>query len=157
MAVKSKAPARGVSSRQDLGIIEAIKYNDAAGASKVIIVDAPIKRAVAAPENVGTGKYVKITGTSYTLDLLGRAYDTAATYQKGDVVSQGTDIYLCQADQVTGTFDAQYWQKVAPKQIASIPCTAGAVVTTGRWHNTVTVAGFLVDDDSDISYNRVRD
>lgn len=153
----SRKPQRNTSTRQDLGNIQAIKYNDAAGADKMIIVDPPIKRAIVGSEIIGSGSYAKITGTSYTLDLLGRVYDTSITYQKGDVVSQGTDIYLAQADQITGTFDPLKWQKVAPKQIASIPCLAGAVVTTGRWHNTVTVVGFLVDDESLIKHIRIRD
>lgn len=157
MAVNARKPQRNTSTKQDLGNIEAISYNDAAGAKKVIVIDAPIKRAVAGGEEVGAGRYVKITGTSYTLDLINQDYNTGIMYQKGDVVAQGGNIYLAQDDNITGTFDATKWQLVAPKQISSIPCTAGAVVTTGRWHNTVTVAGFLVDEDSAIKHIRIRD
>lgn len=157
MAVKARQPQRNTRTVQDLGNIESIRYNDAAGASKVIVVDAPIKRAVLASEDVGPGKYVKITGTQYTLDLLNKAYDSTYEYQRGDVVSESGNIYLAQADNITGVFDATKWLKVAPKQIANIPCAAGAVVTTGRWHNSVTVVGFLVDDESAIKHIRVRD
>lgn len=157
MAVSPKSPIRTISTRQDLGSIEAIKYNDATGAGKVIIVEPAIQRTVGASEIVGPGKYVKVTGTSYTLDLLGKAYSAAATYQRGDVVSQGADIYLAMEDSITGVFDASKWRRVAPKQISAIPIVAGSVVTTGRWHNTVTAAGFLVDDDSMIAHIRVRD
>lgn len=157
MDIKPKAPVRNVKTRQDLGSIEAIKYNDAAGAGKVILVEPVVKKAVSAGEKVGAGKYVKVTGTSYTLDLLDKAYDSGSEYQKGDVVTQSGDIYLCMQDNVTGTFDASKWKKVAPKQVGPVTITAGAVVNTGRWHNTVSVAGFLVDDETDMRHYRVRD
>lgn len=157
MAVTPKEPIRNISARQDSGATDSIKYNDSAGADKVIIIDPPIKKAVGAGEVVGPGAYVKITGTSYTLDLINRAYDTSKTYQKGDVVTQGSDIYMAMQDSITGTFDSSKWKKVAPKQISSIPVNAGDTVTTGRWHNTVTVAGFLVDDRSVIKHTRHRD
>ena len=154
---KPKEPIRNAGTRQDLGSIEAIAYNDAAGAKKVMLVDAPIKRTVSINEIVGAGKFVKITGTSYTLDLLGRAYSSSLFYVKGDVVTESTSVYMALEDNITGTFDATKWTKVADKQIASIPVAAGTVVTTGRWHNSVSVAGFLVDDSSEIKYTRTRD
>lgn len=157
MAINPKAPIRTASSRQDLGSIEAIAYNDAAGSRKVIIVDAPVSRVVAVNENVGAGKFVRITGSTYTLDLIGKDYNASNTYQRGDVVANGSYVYLCQQDSVTGTFDASKWMQVADKQIASIPVNPYTVVTTGRWHNTVTVAGFLIDDESSIPYTRIRD
>lgn len=157
MSQSVKRPIRRTRANQDLGAIQSIKYNDATGSDKVIIVEPAIKAAVGASEIVGAGKYVKVTGTTYTLDLLGSAYDPAINYQKGDVVSQGTDIYLAMNDNITGAFDATKWRLVAPKTIGPIAITAGSVVTTGRWHNSVTVAGFLVDDDSDITHFRVRD
>lgn len=153
----AKEPVRKTNTKQDLGAIESIVYNDPTGAKKVIVVEPAIKRAVIASEVVGSGKLVKVDGTSYTLDLLGRAYDSAKTYQKGDVVSETADIYLAMEDNITGTFDATKWRKVAPKQIASISCVSGSIVTTGRWHNTVTTSGWLVDDGSDIPHIRIRD
>lgn len=152
-----KDPVRRTKARQDLGAIESIKYNDATGADKVIIIEPVVKRAVAGGEIVGAGKYVKVTGASYTLDLLGKVYDVAGTYQKGDVASQGADIYMALEDNITGVFDATKWRKVAPKQVGPVTIVAGSVVCTGRWHNTVTAAGFLVDDESDMKHFRVRD
>lgn len=158
MAVNSKRPQRAVSANDfDLGSIEAHRWNDATGADKVIVVEPVVERAVIASENVGAGRLVKVTGTTYTLDLVGRAYDSAKTYQKGDVVTSGADVYLAMQDQITGAFDATKWKKVAPKQVGPVAITAGAVVGTGRWHNTVTEAGFLVDEDSLIPHIRVRD
>lgn len=157
MSQRVKGPVRRTQAKQDLGAIESIKYNDAAGADKTIIVEPVVSRPVLASEIVGAGKYVKVTGTSYTLDLIGKAYDTGITYQKGDVVSQGTDIYLSMNDNVTGAFDADKWKKVAPKTVGPVAIAAGSVVCTGRWHNSVTEAGFLVDDESDITHYRVRD
>ena len=157
MAVTSKRPQRKTLANQDLGAIESIVYNDAAGAKKFIQIEPVVKRAVTGAENVGAGKYIKVTGTSYTLDLVGRAYDANATYQKGDVVTQAGSVWKCEKDQVTGTFDAINWTEVSAKQIGPVTITAGAVVCTGRWHNTVSVDGFLVEDDSDIPFIRVRD
>lgn len=157
MAVNPKEPTRSVRTKQDLGSIETIKYNDPAGADKVIIIEPVIKKAVLASEVVGSGKYVKVTGASYTLDLIGRTYDPAEKWQKGDVVAQSGDIYLAMQDNITGAFDATKWKKVAAKQIGPIAVQAGSVVCTGRWHNSVTVEGFLVDDESFINHQRVRD
>ncbi len=106
---------------------------------------------------VGAGKYVKVTGTAYTLDLLGRAYDSSKEYGKGDIVSHITSIYKANEDMITGAFDVSKWTKVADKTIGPVTIVAGAVVCTGRWHNSVTEAGFLVDDKSDIKHVRTRD
>jgi hypothetical protein len=152
-----KEPVRKVKTRQDLGAIEAIEYNDAAGAKKIIIVEPPVLKAVGASENVGPGRLVKVTGTSYTLDLLGKAYDSGATYQKGDIVSETASVYMALEDGITGAFDVSKWKKVADKQVGPVTITAGSIVSTGRWHNTVTGAGFLVDDESYIPHTRVRD
>lgn len=154
---KPKEPIRNADSRQDIGAIDAITYNDATGAWKTIIVEPVVKRAVSGGEIVGPGKYVKVTGTSYTLDLLGKAYSASITYKRGDVVTESGDIYMALEDDVTGTFDASKWRKVAPKQVGPVTITAGAVVCTGRWHNTVTGAGFLVDDNSEIKHTNLRD
>lgn len=158
MSQKTKDPIRVVSTRADHVSKDMIKYNDAAGADKVIIIEPPIKRTVANGEAVGAGKYVKISSADYTLDLIGKAYDSSAKYGKGDIVSQGSDVYRANVDIIEPeSFNSSKWTRVAPKQIASIPAPAGSVVTTGRYHNTVTTAGFLVDDDSEISFKSVRD
>lgn len=157
MSNKGKEPVRNTKARQDIGAIQSIKYNDQAGADKVMIVEPVVQKPVGAGEIVGAGKYVKVSGTSYTLDLLGRAYDSALTYYKGDVVSEGSNIYQANQDNITGTFDASKWTLKAPKQVGPVSVTAGSVVCTGRWHNSVSVAGFLVADESDIKHIRVRD
>lgn len=154
---KPKEPVRRTRAKQDLGAIDSIKYNDAAGADKVIIIEPVVKRAVGAGEGVGAGKYVKVTGTTYTLDLVNKAYDTGKTYNRGDIVSETATIYMAQEDGITGTFDTTKWRAVAPKQVGPVAITAGSVVCTGRWHNTVTGAGFLVDDESDTMHFSVRD
>ena len=154
---KARKPLRKTNANQDLGAIESIVYNDAAGAKKIIIVEPVVIRTVTGAENIGPGKYVKVTGTSYTLDLVDKAYSASSQYQKGDVVTESGNVYLAQQDNITGTFDASKWSRVAIKSIGPITITAGSVVCTGRWHNTVSANGFLVDDDSFIALNRVRD
>lgn len=153
----AKNPNRGVNTKQDLGSIDAIKYNDAVGADKVIVVQPTIVRACTANEAVGAGKLILIAAGPYSLVMTGRAYSSANQYQQGDIVVDGGNVYQCNADQVTGTFDASKWILKAPATIAAIPCPANSVVSTGRWHNSISVAGFLVDDDSSIEYTRTRD
>ncbi|HBI01515.1 MAG TPA: hypothetical protein DDY18_07810 [Flavobacterium sp.] len=153
----AKKPNRSVNTNQDLGAIDAIKYNDAVGADKVIVVQPTPARAYSANEPVGAGKLILIAAGPYTLSMLGKAYDSARTYQQGDVVTQGGFVYLAMQDAITGTFDSAKWKNVAPDVIAAIPCPANSVVSTGRWHNAISVAGFLIDDDSSIEYTRIRD
>lgn len=153
----AKQPNRSINTKQDLGAIPAIEYNDAVGAQKNITVQPTVSRTTTASEAVGAGRLVLIAATSYGLDMVGRAYDPAKTYQQGDVVSETADVYMAMQDNITGTFDASKWRKVAPKTITGIPCSNPSVVSTGRWHNAVTVAGWLVDDDSTIEYTRIRD
>jgi hypothetical protein len=160
MGVNSKRPKRRLRANDiDLDIMSAGKWNDAAGADKVIVIEPVVVKAVTGAENIGAGKLVKVTGTAYTLDLVGRAYSATPNkpYQKGDIVTNTTFIYLAMQDGIKGTFDAAKWRKVITKTIGPVTITAGSVVSTGRWHNTVTANGFLVDDDSDISHQRVRD
>lgn len=141
-------PTRKASGQIDLGTIEDIEHNKSTGARKVMIVEPVIKRAVLATDHYDFGSYVKVTGTSYTLDCLGRAYDPLKTYNIGDIVTNGGFVYQANENNVTGAFDATKWKKVADKVIGPIPVSAGAVVSTGKWHNTVSAAGFLIDDDS---------
>jgi len=73
-------------------------------------------------------------------------------------VTNGGSVYLATRDNITGTFDAtDGWRKVADSTVAGIPAVVGDVVSTGRWHNSISVAGFLVDDESEIQYSRIRD
>lgn len=152
-----KQPGRSIKTKQDLGSIPAIEYNDPVGAKKVIVVQPAIVRATLANEIVGAGRLVKIAAGPYGVDLLGRAYNSGNTYQKGDIVTETSTVYMAMQDNITGTFDATMWKAVAQKQITGIPAPDDSVVSTGRWHNAITVAGWLVDDDSTIDYTRVRD
>ena len=153
----AKEPNRGVNTKQDLGSIDAIQHNDAVGAKKVVVVQATPARTCAANEAVGAGKLILIAATSYSLVMTGRDYDPAKTYQQGDIAVNSSVVYLCQQDQVTGAFDASKWTAKAASTIAAIPCANPSVVSTGRWHNSISVAGFLIDDESNISYARIRD
>lgn len=153
----ARQPNRSVDTKQDISAIDAIQHNDPVGAKKAIIVQPTVSKATLANEAVGAGKLVLIAAASYGLDMVGRAYSAAATYMKGDVVSETADVYLALEDNITGAFDVSKWRRVAPKAIAGIPCPNPSVVSTGRWHNAITVAGWLVDDDSSIQYTRIRD
>ena len=153
----ARQPNRSVDTKQDIGAISAIQHNDPAGAQKNLTVQPVVARTTGASEAVGAGRLVLIAAASYGLDMVGRAYDPSKNYVKGDVVSETADVYLALEDNITGTFDASRWKKVAPKSIAGIPCPNPSVVSTGRWHNAITVAGWLIDDDSSIQYTRIRD
>lgn len=153
----AKQPNRSVNTQQDISAIDAIQHNDPTGAKKVVVVQPTPARTCGALEPVGAGKLILIAATSYNLVLTGKAYDGAKTYQKGDIVSNGGSVYLANEDKITGTFDASKWIKKAPDTISAIPCPNPSVVSTGRWHNSISVAGFLIDDDSSIEYTRIRD
>lgn len=153
----AREPNRSVKTKQDISAIDAIQHNDPVGAKKTIIVQPTVVRATSASEAVGAGKLVLIASATYGLDMIGKAYSSGNTYQKGDVAETGGFVYLALEDGITGTFDASKWKKVAIKSIAGIPCPNPSVVSTGRWHNAITVSGWLVDDDSSIEYTRIRD
>lgn len=159
MAVRPKRPKRRTGANDiDRGSIEAFKYNDAAAADKVIIIEPVVKAAYVADTPLeSTGKYIKVTGTAYTLKLLGRAYSAAKTYQKGDVVTSGGFVYSARENAITGAFDAAKWKKEIADTIGPVTIVAGATICTGRWHNAIGQAGFLVEDDTDISLNSIRD
>jgi hypothetical protein len=136
---------------QDMGLLENVVYNESAGAKKVIIIEPVVKAAVGSSDSYAFGSYVKVTGTAYTLDCLGKAYDTSKTYRRGDLVTQSSNVYISNTDGVTGTFDASHWTLMSAKSIGPVTITAGAVVCVGKWHNTVSVAGFLIEEESIIS------
>ena len=153
----AKEPNRSINTKQDISSMDAIQHNDPVGAKKVIVVQATPARTCTANEAVGAGKLILIAATSYSLIMTGRTYDTTKVYQQGDIAVNGSTVYLCSQDRVTGTFDASKWVAKAASTIASIPCANPSVVSTGRWHNSISVAGFLIDDDSAIEYTRIRD
>lgn len=139
----------------DLEHIGNVIYNEAAGAQMNLNVEPVVINTYTANTQVDFGSYIKVAAgtTAYSVDCVGKAYDTTYTnYRRGDLVTQGSDIYIANQDFVSGVaagaFDAEKWVKVAPKTIASIPTTAGAVVCVGKYHNSINVNGFLVHDTS---------
>lgn len=141
----------------DLGEVELLKYNEATGATKVMIIQPDIIKTTLASEIVGAGKLVKIAAVgTYNLELNGRDYSSSSFYNRGDVVANGANVYMALEDNITGTFDATRWKEVAAKTITGIPNAAGDVVSTGKWHNAISVAGFLVEDDTDIPFISAR-
>ena len=137
----------------DFGDINNVVYNDHAGADKVIIVEPVVKKAVLATDTYPFGSYVKVTGTTYTLDLLNHAYNPASFYKTGAMVTNGGNVYVANpldSNPITGAFDASKWTLVSTKQIGPVTITAGSVVCCGKYHNTVGAAGFLIEDDTEI-------
>ena len=109
---------------------------------------------------IGAGKLIKVTlGGVYSLEMIGRDFSAVTPYKKGNVVANGTKVYVCDIPEGTialGAFNSEQWTAVADKTIAGIPCVAGDVIPTGRFHNAISVAGFIVEDESEISLNRVQ-
>ena len=153
----AKQPTRSIKTKQDLGSMDAIQHNDPAGAKKVMIIQPSVVRATTAGENVGPGRLVLIAATAYGLACIGRDYSATLKYQKGDVAVNSGSVYMANEDGITGTFDASKWILKAAAIISNVNAPTNSVVTTGRWHNSVSVAGFLVDDDSSIDYISIKD
>ena len=159
MSKTATRPSRSIrkGTNQDLGGMQASKYNEAAGGDKVIIVEPVVKKPVAVDEIVGAGALVKVSsGGTYDLKCLGREYDPSRSYDLGDISVSGGKVYVCNEDRTTGAFDASKWIEKADAVISGIPVASGAVVPTGRWHNAISLAGFLVEDDTYISWNNQR-
>jgi hypothetical protein len=125
-------------------------YNEPSGSYKMMIVEPVVKRAVLATEKLPFGSYVRVTGTTYTLQLLDKAYSASAVYRRNSIVTQGGFVWIAEDDNLTGTFDASKWRNVAPATVGPVTVTAGSVVCLGRYHNNCNAAGFLVEDDSEI-------
>jgi len=138
----------------DLGLAEINEHNEAAGAKKVIIVQPDIVAPYVANTQLGAGKLIKITAAgTYDLKLVGKAFSAASAYGIGDIVVEAGFVYMANYDiKVPKAFDAADWRKVSTEVIAGIPNAAGDVVTTGRWHNAISVAGFEVEDDTEIPF-----
>ena len=125
-------------------------YNEPSGAIKQMIVEPVVKNPVAADTQIPFGSYVKVTGTTYQLRLLGKAYDPNRTYKRNDIAVEAGRIYVAQDDGITGAFSAERWANVAPETVGPVTINAGATVCCGRYHNNVNAAGFLIDDNSEI-------
>ena len=137
---------------KDMASIANEVFNESSGSNKVMIVEPVVLSPVIATTQIPAGSYVKITGTSYTLDLLGKAHDPAKSYKVNAIVTQGGNIYALEADYIPAkAFDvADGWKLLTTKQVGPVTVVAGSTVCVGKYHNCVTAIGFLVDDDSEI-------
>lgn len=147
---EKQEPSRRTGKNTDPASIEVIEYNEATGSRKIMIVEPVVKKAVIATDSYPFGSFVKVTGTTYTLDCLGRAYSPTNTYRKNSIVTQGGFVYLAKEDGITGAFNTSKWRKVANKTVGPVSIGAGSLVCTGRWHNSVSAIGFLIDETSTI-------
>lgn len=144
----------------DIEHIQNSTYNHPTGTQKNMTVQPVIKSAYAADTPVEFGSLIKITaGGTYAQKCLGKAYDSGYEhYRAGSIVTNGGFVYVANQDFqsgiAAGAFDADKWTKVAPDTITGIPNAAGDVVCTGRYHNAISVAGFLVEDD--VTFRVVR-
>ena len=138
---------RKIKEISDVGAIKNAEYNDAAGGQKMIIVEPVVKAAVIATDTYQIGSYVKVTGTSYTLNLLGKDYSTSENYRPGNIAAQAGNVYLCKTE-TTGTFDSSKWELKSVKVIGPVTISAGALVSTGPWHNTVSAIGYICEDET---------
>ena len=138
---------RKIKEIMDVDALSNVEHNDASGAKKVIIVEPVVLKAVTATDIYPFGSLVKVTGTAYTLNVLNKNYDPANSYVKGEIVAQGSFVWLC-VSPTTGTFDSNAWENKAPQSIGPVAVVAGSVVCCGQWHNTVSAIGFLCDDGS---------
>jgi len=158
----SKTPIRPTRSikrspNQDTGEVAVEGYNEAAGAHKVIMVQPACSKATLASENVGAGRLVKLAVAGpYSLLCVGRNHDITKKYNIGDIVVNAGKVYMCNKDNTIGPFDANFFIAKANSTVAGIVAAAGDIVSTGRWHNAISVAGHLVDDDTIISWSSQR-
>ena len=142
---------------QDFGEMASNRYNEMAGADKVMIVQPDIEKATIADDDVGAGRYIKVAATGvYNLSCINKAHSKTRRYLVGDIAVNAGSVYMCNTDGTIGDFDTTKWEKKALSVISSIPCNAGDIISTGMWHNSISVAGFLVADDTAISWTSQR-
>lgn len=142
---------------KDVDHIQNCIYNEAAGSQKGINIEPVIKDVYTANTQVEFGAYIKLAAgtTVYTVSCIGKDYSATATYRIADIVVQGGRVYQANQDiNHPGAFDAAKWTDVAPAVIAGIPVDGVATISVGKWHNSVNVGGFLVDDDTKITPRR---
>ena len=138
----------------DIDYIQNAIYNQSSGAQKGMNVQPVVKETYAANRQLPFGSLVKITtGGVYSQICTGKAYDIAYEhYRRGEIVTNGGLVYIANEDFqsgiAAGAFNAEKWAKVAAVTIAGIPNAAGDVVCVGKYHNSISVAGFVVDDET---------
>lgn len=137
----------------DMDYIQNNIYNDASGAQKNFNVEPVVKDTYSANDQVEFGSYIKVAAgtTAYSVACVGKAHSASSDYRLGDLVTQGGRVYYCTVAHKAQAFNADNWRNVAPATIASIPTTGGAVVCVGKYHNSINVAGFIIEDDSTFS------
>jgi len=137
----------------DIDHIQNVIFNESTGAQKNINIEAVVKDTYTANLQVPFGSLIKVAAgtTAYTMACVGKTHSAAANYRRGDLVTQAGRVYIAAVDHKAKTFDADDWVDVAPATIAAIPTTSGAVVCTGKYHNSINVAGFLIEDSSTFS------
>lgn len=137
----------------DMDHIQNVIFNESTGAQKNINIEPVVKDTYTANLQVPFGSLIKVAAgtTAYTMACVGKAHSASADYRRGDLVVQAGRVYIAAVDHRAKTFDAADWVDVAPATIAAIPTTGGAVVCTGKYHNSINVAGFLIEDSSTFS------
>jgi len=141
----------------DMDHIQNVIYNEPTGAQKNINIEPVVKDTYTGGAQVAFGSLIKVAAgtTAYTMDCIGKLHDPSKPYRRGDIVTSGADVYICARDIEPKAFDASPdsgdWSKVAPKVIAAIPTSGGAVVCTGKYHNSIDASGFLIEDSSTFS------
>jgi hypothetical protein len=134
-------------------------YNEYSGAQKGMNIQPVVKSAYAANDQVEFGSLIKITAAgTYSQICTGKAYSTSYEhYVRGSIVTNGGRVYVANQDFqpniAAGAFDSDKWTDVAADTIAGIPNAAGDVVCVGKYHNSISVNGFLVEDDSTFTPN----
>jgi len=139
----------------DMEHIQNIIFNESAGAQKNFDVEPVIAAPYVAGDQVAFGSYIKIAAGPYDVDCVGKAHDANVEYRLGDLVTSGTNVYVCSVAHKARAFDdtpdTGLWKKVAPKTITGIPVEGVSNVTVGKYHNSISVAGWLIDDESTFS------
>lgn len=138
---------------RDQDSIQNTIYNEATGSQKNINLEPVIKDTYTANQQVEFGALVKVAADgTYDQICVGKDHSDSEDYRLGQIVTSGGDVYICTVPHKAEAFDASAdtgkWTKVAPATISGIPVKAGQTVCVGKYHNSISVAGFLVDDSS---------
>lgn len=88
-------------------------------------------------------------GLDDAVESLAPAYDSAQTYDEGDIVSYQNKLYECNTDNTTGTWDAQYWDEyiISENMGASVSITPETIAEPKQ-----KIADFEIDGVSGSLY-----
>lgn len=143
---------------RDMDSIQNTIYNEPTGSQKNINIEPVIRDVYVANTSIDFGSYVKVAAGSISYDMVcnGREHSPTNAYRKGDIVTSGGQVYVAVVNIKAGkAFDGTDtdgdWTRVAPQTISGIPVTGGATVCVGKYHNSISVGGFIVDDSSTFS------